>query len=190
MAKERLRDGSEIELRPIRPDDRAGLAEAVSRMSPESRYRRFFSAGTTLSQAELRYLTDIDHHDHEALVAVEPETRRGIGVARFVRLDDPKAAELALAVADDWQGRGLGTLLLTRLTERARAEGVERFHADVLAENEPMLHLINELGDARKRQSNAGSLEIEVELPPDGVSEALATALKAAARGALSVRNP
>ena len=72
----------------------------------------------------------------------------------------------------------------------ARGEGVDRFRADVLPENEPMLHLIDELGDARQRASGPGSLEVEVDLPPEGVGEALATTLKAAARGALSVRNP
>ena len=81
-------------------------------------------------------------------MAVEPETEHGIGVARFIRSpDDPEVAEVAVAVADSWQGSGVATALLGRLSERARAEGVRRFSAEILAENRPMLELIEEVGD-------------------------------------------
>lgn len=79
-------------------------------MSPESRYRRFLAARDRLSEAELDYLTRVDHHDHEALVALVLETQEGVGLARFVRLpEDPEDAEVAIAVADAWQRRGVGT---------------------------------------------------------------------------------
>ena len=131
MWAERLRDGTQILIRPIRPEDREELAAGMERLSPESRYRRFFTPTNELSASELSYLTEVDHHDHEALVALEPESRHGIGVARFVRsADDAEVAEVAVAVADSWQNRGVATALLDRLTERAREEGVRRFSAE------------------------------------------------------------
>ena len=143
MWAERLRDGQEILIRPIRPDDREELAEGMRRLSPESRYRRFFTPTSELSAAALSYLTEVDHHDHEALVALDPDSGHGVGVARFVRsADDPEVAEVAVAVADSWHNRGVATALLDRLTQRAREEGVRRFSAEVLAENRPMLELI------------------------------------------------
>lgn len=184
----RLRDGERIVLRPIRPEDRDELAAGMRRLSPESRYRRFFSPTSELTAAQLSYLTDVDHHDHEALVAVEPDTGRGIGVARFVRLPgDPELAEVAVAVADSWQGRGVATALLDRLTQRAREEGVRRFSAEVLAENRPMLELIDDIGEAHVTDRDHGSVAIEVELPPEGIGAALREALRAAARDLLRV---
>ena len=183
MSAERLRDGNEILIRPIRPDDREELAAGVRRLSPESRYRRFFTPTNELSASELSYLTDVDHHDHEALVALEPASGHGIGVARFVRsADDPEVAEVAVAVADSWQNRGVATALLGRLTQRAREEGVRRFSAEILADNRPMLELIDDLGDVTLRHLDQGSVQIELELPPEGIGAALRESLRAAAR--------
>jgi RimJ/RimL family protein N-acetyltransferase len=183
MWAERLRDGQEILIRPIRPDDREELAEGMRRLSPESRYRRFFTPTSELSATELSYLTDVDHHDHEALVALEPDSGHGIGVARFVRsAGDPELAEVAVAVADSWHNRGVATALLDRLTQRAREEGVRRFSAEVLADNRPMLELIDELGDVTLRHHDHGAVEVEVELPPEGIGAGLREALRAAAR--------
>jgi RimJ/RimL family protein N-acetyltransferase len=184
----RLRDGERILLRPIRPEDRDELAAGMHRLSPESRYRRFFTPTSDLTAAQLSYLTEVDHHDHEALVAVEPDTGRGIGVARFIRIaGDPELAEVAVAVADSWQGRGVATALLDRLTQRAREEGVRRFSAEVLAENRPMLELIDDIGEAHVTERDHGSVAIEVELPPEGIGAALREALRAAARDLLRV---
>jgi GNAT superfamily N-acetyltransferase len=191
VGTERLRDGGRIEIRPIRPDDREALAEGIRRLSPESRYRRFFAPLENVSEAQLTYLTDVDHRDHEALVAVEPGTEHGIGVARFVRSEaDPEVAEFAVAVADDWQSRGVGTALIHRLTERAREEGIRRFSGSILEENRPMLELADELGDVRVRDRAAGAVDIEVELPDEGIGAALRETLRAAARGLLRMRLP
>ena len=177
-----------IEIRPIQPDDREALADGIRRMSPQSRYRRFFSPIERLTDEQLTYLTDVDHHDHEALVAVEAGTGRGIGVARFVRSQqDPELAELAVAVADDWHNQGVGGTLLQRLTERAREEGIRRFSGFVLEENRPMLEL---LGEVQVRDRAAGAVELEVELPDEGLGAALREALRAAARGVLRARLP
>jgi RimJ/RimL family protein N-acetyltransferase len=189
MWAEHLRDGQEILIRPIRPEDREELADGLRRLSPESRYRRFFSPVNELSPAALSYLTEVDHHDHEALVAQDPATGHGIGVARFVRSrDDPETAEVAVAVADSWQNRGVATILLSRLTQRAREEGVRRFSAEVLAENRPMLELIDELGDVTVRHTDHGAVELEVQLPPEGIGTALRESLRAAARELLALR--
>jgi RimJ/RimL family protein N-acetyltransferase len=189
--QERLRDGERIEIRPIRPEDRDALAEGIRRLSPESRYRRFFAPIAGLTDAQLTYLTEIDHHDHEALVAVEPGTERGIGVARFVRSDDdPELAEFAVAVADDWHRRGVGSELLNRLADRAREEGIRRFSGSILEENRPMLQLADELGDVSVRDRAAGAVEIEVELPEEGIGAALRETLRAAGRGVLRMRLP
>jgi RimJ/RimL family protein N-acetyltransferase len=189
MWAEQLRDGEQILIRPIRPDDRDELAAGLKRLSPESRYRRFFTPTTELSAAELDYLTDVDHHDHEALVAVEPATGHGIGVARFVRSpEDRERAEVAVAVADSWHNRGVATALLDRLTQRAREEGVRRFSAEILSDNRPMLELIDELGEVTARHLDHGAVEIEVQLPPEGLGAALRESLRAAARELLALR--
>ena len=180
-----------IEIRPIRPDDRGALADGMRRLSPESRYRRFFSPVDSLTERQLTYLTDVDHHDHEALVALEAGTEHGVGVARFVRSQhDPEVAEVAVAVADDWQGQGIGSELLHRLTERARDEGIRRFSGSILEENRPMRELMAELGDLRVTDRAAGGIEVEVDLPDEGIVAALRETLRAAARGLLRMRLP
>jgi RimJ/RimL family protein N-acetyltransferase len=191
MWAERLRDGAQILIRPIRPEDREELAAGMERLSPESRYRRFFTPTSGLSPSELSYLTEVDHHDHEALVALEPDTGLGVGVARFVRsAEDRERAEVAVAVADSWHNRGVATALLGRLTERAREEGVRRFSAEILADNRPMFELIEGLGDLTTRRLDHGSVEVEIELPPEGVGATLGEMLRAAARELLRVRYP
>jgi RimJ/RimL family protein N-acetyltransferase len=188
MWAERLRDGEEILIRPIRPEDRDELAAGMERLSPESRYRRFFTPTSELSAAALDYLTEVDHRDHEALVALDPSTGHGIGVARFVRsTEDRERAEVAVAVADSWHNRGVATALLDRLTQRARQEGVRRFSAEILAENKPMLELIEELGEVTARHLAHGSVEVEVELPPEGIGAALRESLRVAAQRSLRI---
>jgi GNAT superfamily N-acetyltransferase len=110
-----LRDGVRVTLRPVAPDDRQRLVESFAGLSEESRYRRFFAAKTGLTESELDYLVDVDHCDHEAIVAIDRSNDALLGVARYVRWpDDPEVAEVAVTVADDWQGRGLGRALLDR----------------------------------------------------------------------------
>jgi GNAT superfamily N-acetyltransferase len=110
-----LRDGARVLIRPITPDDREALRAGFERLSDESRYRRFMSPIPRLTDGQLDYLTRIDHHDHEALAAVDSTGDGGIvGVARFVRSGEAEA-EPAIVVADDWQGKGLGTALLEAL---------------------------------------------------------------------------
>jgi nucleotide-binding universal stress UspA family protein/RimJ/RimL family protein N-acetyltransferase len=181
-----LRDGARVTLRPIAPEDKPLLAASFERLSEESRYRRFFTTKPELSAAELDYLVDVDHQNHEAIVAIDPSTRRGLGVARFIRSnDDPEVAEVAVTVADDWQGRGLGRALLDRLTYRARREGVRRFSALVQSDNLASLGLLEGVGETR-HPFDTGELELVIELPAKrGIGMRLARALRAAASGTL-----
>jgi GNAT superfamily N-acetyltransferase len=164
----KLRDGSRVEIRALGPGDRRGLAAGFARLSEESRYRRFLTSTPRLTETQLTYLTDVDHHDHEALVAIDPASRDGLGVARFVRSrDDPAQAEFAVAVADDWQRRGLGTALLRQLAARARDEGIVRFTGLVSEGNQPVRHMLEGVGDVQQRHAGGGALEVSLEIPDD-----------------------
>jgi nucleotide-binding universal stress UspA family protein/RimJ/RimL family protein N-acetyltransferase len=156
-----LDDGTRIQIRPISPADRGQLAAGFERLSPESRYRRFFTPIARLGDSELDYLTRVDHRDHEALVALEESSGEGIAVARFVRLDE-HAAEPAIVVADDWQGRGVASHLLAALADRAREEGISKFVAPVLAENPESIAVFERLGDTVSER-----MGLEVELTID-----------------------
>jgi RimJ/RimL family protein N-acetyltransferase len=156
---ERLPDGAPVLIRPIRADDKRMLTDGLRRLSDESVHRRFLTPKRSFSRTELRYLTEVDGRDHVALVAEHPSgpARRLIAVARFVRLaDDPDAAEVAITVADDWQGRGLGSLLSEQLAAEARQLGIRRFTATMAADNVPAHRLMARLTD-QLEQHQVGS---------------------------------
>jgi GNAT superfamily N-acetyltransferase len=139
--------GAPVTIRPIQPEDRDELREGFRRLSPLSRYQRFFSEMSDLSDEQLDYLTQVDGHNHVALVALCPTAdlrlERGVGVARFVRLaDEPDVAEVAITVADDAQHKGIGSALLAALIAAARARGIHRFRMQVLSTNAGMLALL------------------------------------------------
>jgi RimJ/RimL family protein N-acetyltransferase len=185
-----LRDGSEVVVRPIEPGDKEKLVEGFERLSPESRYRRFLTPMNRLTPRMLRHLTEVDHHDHEALVAESADGAEPIGVARFIRIaDEPEAAEVAVAVVNHWQGRGAARALMRRLAARAVEEGVERFTATCLAENTDVLELLGDLAPARVTESADGLVEVEIALPT-GEEKSLLAALRRAAAGALAFRHP
>jgi GNAT superfamily N-acetyltransferase len=175
-----------VAVRPIEPGDKAKLVVAFERLSDASRYRRFLSPHGQLSKSELRYLTEVDHHDHEALVAFDTLTGEGMGIARYVRYAHrPDSAEIAVAVADEWQSHGVGTTLMHALADRAREEGIGRFTAFMLAENDAMAHLLGELGETRVVEVGQGTVELAVDLPARGLNPELASWLRSAAHGAL-----
>jgi GNAT superfamily N-acetyltransferase len=178
-----LRDGSRIRLRQGRSSDKQLLLRGFERLSPESRYRRFLATMPELSEAMVRYLTEIDHHDHEALAALDEQTGEGIGVARYVRNPErPDVAEVAVTVIDEWQGKGLGTLLLEVLGARARAEGIRSFVALMLASNQEMMDVLTALGPVRIVDREVGTVEIEMAIPEVGLSPVLTRLLRVAAR--------
>jgi RimJ/RimL family protein N-acetyltransferase len=159
---ERLPDGALVLIRPIRADDKRMLTEGLRRLSDDSVHRRFLTLKRSFSRAELRYLTEVDGRDHVALVAEYPAepVRRLIAVARFVRLvDEPEAAEVAIIVADDWQQRGLGSLLSAQLAEEARRLGIRRFTATMAADNLPAHRLMAKLTDHLERHHAGGGVD-------------------------------
>ncbi|MEX2280507.1 MAG: GNAT family N-acetyltransferase [Acidimicrobiia bacterium] len=140
-----LKDGSHIQLRPVTPDDKPLIADGFSRLSARARYLRFLAPSDRLSSRQLAYLAEVDHHDHVAWGALDGDAAAGVG--RWVRLEaDPSTADVAITVLDDYQGRGIGRLLLQVLAVSARARGVGVLHFDVLAENEPMKGLLASVG--------------------------------------------
>ncbi|HUO70966.1 MAG TPA: GNAT family N-acetyltransferase [Solirubrobacteraceae bacterium] len=184
-----LGSGERILIRPIRRNDKDLLLDGLHRLSPQSQYRRFFSPKPKLSAAQLRYLTEVDHRTHEALVAIDQSSGDGIGVARFVRSSEHAGdAEAAVAVIDPWQDRRVGTALLEELAARAREEGVERFTASVLATNAPMLKLLRQFGDTTVVDRAAGVVELQIELRDAGIPDGLAHSLRGAARGELAAK--
>jgi GNAT superfamily N-acetyltransferase len=180
-----LGDGSEIVISRITPGDAPLLADGFARLSAESRRLRFLTAKPSLTEAELRYLTEVDGHRHEALGAIDPATGAGVAVARFVRDErDPARAEVAITVADEWQHRGVGKLLLALLADRAREEGVSHFTALVSGDNRSMQALLGRQGaPVRFREAHGGAAEYEVELAPQGIGAQLEDLLRAAALG-------
>jgi RimJ/RimL family protein N-acetyltransferase len=180
-----LRDGRRVRVRPITPADKRGLSAGLARMSPRSRYLRFHRVIERLSDAELRYLTEIDMRTHFAWVAVslaEPG-EPGVAVIRYVRdAVDPRSAEVAVTVIDDYQGVGLGTLLLETLLVSAMLNGIERVVALVLPENEAALRLFGRVG-ARPGLSDDGLLVIDVPVSAPGRTRRASTPHLAGASG-------
>lgn len=129
----RLPDGALVTIRSIRPSDARPLRRAFADLTPETRYLRFHAHLRELPARHWRYLTQVDGRDHVALVARSGP--RMVGVARFIRLDEPALAEVAFVIADDFQRRGLGLALRDSLVVEARRRGVRTFRAHVLPEN-------------------------------------------------------
>jgi RimJ/RimL family protein N-acetyltransferase len=182
-----LRDGARVAVRPVEAGDARLLAAMYEKLSEESRRRRFVVAPASLSDEDLRYLTDLDHRRHDALIAIDPESGELIGEARYVWLrDQPGAAEVAALVAEDWRGRGLATGLLTELSKRARENGLERYVALVSPDNEIVLDALERIG-ARHTGTDADQLELEIEIPAEGLPARMQGALKWAAQGQLGL---
>lgn len=177
-----------IEIRPVRPEDRPALQAGFDRLSERSRYRRFLSPHPRLTDTELRYFTEVDHHDHEALVAIDTQRGDGVGIARFIRSPHVHhVAELAVAVVDDWQGRGVGTRLAIALADRARAEDITAFRAVTFTDNALMLGIISQLGTVRDLHTEQGVTELIVDLPEHGLGP-VSNLLRAAARCEIDTR--
>ncbi|NJN45215.1 MAG: GNAT family N-acetyltransferase [Candidatus Competibacteraceae bacterium] len=140
-------DGNRLRLRLIRPADKSRLKSGFQRLSESSRYCRFFSHKSDLTQDDLRFMTEFDGTDHAALGVFELNEAGiegdAVGVGRYIRLpNDPTSAEFSLAVTDDQQDKGIGRLLLQRLLSMAAERGFECFEGYVLPENDRMTHLI------------------------------------------------
>ncbi|GIW41628.1 MAG: hypothetical protein KatS3mg076_2205 [Candidatus Binatia bacterium] len=187
-----LADGTPVRFRLLVPEDREALRAGFERLSPESRYRRFFSPMPRLSEKFLDYLTRTDNENHLAVVAERLDENgnpcEGLGVARFVRSrDDPTVAEAAVAVVDEFQGRGVGTLLLWLLTCAALERGITKFRGYVLADNEGTRAFLDALVEHPEIRFDGGTLLYEVALPasraPASPESGIRSLLRLAARG-------
>jgi acetyltransferase len=142
-----LSDGTDIVIRPIRPEDAEMEQEFVRNLSPEAKYFRFMNALQELSQEMLVRLTQIDYYNEMALIAVKPNSKseEQIGVVRYTTNLDQRSCEFALVVSDAWQGLGIGYQLMQKLMDIARDRGLERMEGQVLASNSRMLTLMRSL---------------------------------------------
>ncbi|MET0153289.1 MAG: GNAT family N-acetyltransferase, partial [Candidatus Binatia bacterium] len=172
-----LRDGGSIHLRAIRPDDKPRLVDHFQRLSARSVYFRFFGSKLRLTDSELRRFTELDFVNHVALVAtlVEGGEEHIIGVARYIVLPtkpgEPRRAEVAFAVADAHQGRGIATLLLEQLARLAQVGGIDEFEANVLGENNRMLEVFGASGFRVRRSIDGGVFQVTFPTEPTEEAE-------------------
>jgi len=162
VARAVLRDGAAIELRPMLPSDGRRLVRFHRTLSGDTTYLRFFSFHPALTPDEVHRFTHVDHHDREAVVAMVGGEI--VAVARYDRLGSTRTADVAFVVADAWQGRGLGSLLLSHLTHRARHVGIERFTAQTLAHNHRMRRVFARSGCPVVSHAGGGVVEVELDL--------------------------
>lgn len=163
-----LSDGTKVNIRSIAPEDEPLLHEAVAAMSERTVYFRFFSPLKRLPDALAHRLAVVDYKDRFALVATshKPAGReRILGVARYDRVANADIAEVAVAVIDEFQHRGLGGALLSILARVARAHGIRTFSLIVLPENQQMLGLLKKMGWIHQAKLSGGVYEISFDLP-------------------------
>ena len=191
-----LADGSVIEIRAVQPDDKALLAAGFERLSSESRRRRFFTMKNGLSNEEMRHLTEFDGVDHFAIGAMSAAASElpagGIGVARFIRSeDDSETAEVSVVIVDEWQCRGVGSLLLEHIIASAAERGVRQIRATALAENIQIRELINRYSDqvtVRVVEPGVVEFKFPVSQPMEPPAlDALLSTFRLAAEGGLIV---
>lgn len=187
-----LSDGTAVRVRPIVPADKQRIADGLADLSDESRYLRFLRPVDHLSAEELSYLTEIDYRTHFAWGAelARGRSHRGIGLGRYVCLnDDPATAEAAVAVLDEYQGKGLGGILLGLLAECALENGVHRFRSYVLSANRKVLDALDRPGIDQRDEGDMVRVDVPLPLPVDAIRDsALYETLRAVARGEIEVR--
>ena len=158
----RLADGTSLAVRPIDEADAEGLVRFHQRLSDETTYLRFFSVHPVLHPDEVERFTHVDHRRREAVVALlDGEI---VAVARFDRLPDGDDAEIAFVVADEFQGRGIGSALLRALVPRARGFGIRRFVAETMPHNRRMLTVFRHSGLPVRTQFEDGVVHVVLDL--------------------------
>jgi len=163
-----LKDGTKVHIRPIKPEDEPLLHEAVAAMSERTVYFRFFSPLKRMPDALAHRLAVVDYNDRFALVATTHRptgTERILGVARYDRVSGADVAEVAVAVVDEFQRRGLGGALLAILARVAREHGIKSFSLIVLPENQQMLGLLRKMGWIHHAKLSGGVYDISFDVP-------------------------
>jgi protein lysine acetyltransferase len=157
-----LRDGTQLMLRPVLPGDNERTMHGHIEFSSETLYRRFMTARIP-TPALLQYLSEVDYVDHFVWVVTDGDDP--VADARFVRDEnDPTVAEIAFTVADDYQGRGIGSFLISALSIAARVDGVERFSARMLSDNVPMRTIMDHYGAVWQRE-DVGVITTVIDVP-------------------------
>lgn len=151
-----LFDGTPVTIRPIRAEDAAMEQDFVQHLSADSRYKRFMSTLKELPPGKLKYLTEIDYVRHLALVAIIEQEGRPveIGVARYVAGPSGDDCEFAIAIDDAWQGSGVAGILMLSLIDAARARGMRKMEAFILASNDKMIKFARQLGFEVRRDAD------------------------------------
>jgi len=167
----RLRNGLQVLIRAIRPDDRQRIIDAFQKLDPETIYTRFFSAKKQLSEADLARIDASDFVHAAALVATVGEGADEIiiGAGGYTVLDrpgEPKTAELSFTIEEDYQGQGLSGLFMRLLTEIGRERGLQRFEAEVLAGNHAMLKVFQRSGLPLTQLAEDGVVHVVMDLGP------------------------
>ena len=164
-AVETLRDGRPMEIRALRPDDQTEFLAAFDRTSAKSRYRRFFGAKRYFSDKEIAFFVNVDFVNHVALVAVVEESGRPtiVGGGRYVVVQ-PRQAELAFAVVDQYQGQSIGAALMRHLIAIARDAGLTELIADVLPDNSAMLKVFEKCGLRVSKRTEARTVRVSLRL--------------------------
>lgn len=186
-----VKGGIEVWLRPVLPSDREELGEAIALLSARSRRLRFFT-GASVPERVIDYLVDLDYVDHFAWVAGLEASGKGIGVVRVIRnANRPTTAELAVAVADDYQGLGVGSTLVGASAVSAEIAEIEVLEASVLRENGPMRALLDRLG-AKWTVAEPGVVEtaVAVSLARSLIPDALADQLRSVASATMAAAVP
>lgn len=158
-----LGNGERIVIRPLAAGDARSVTQWFDSLSSETRYQRFLAPMKQLSRRLLTDLAGVDHLDREAISAVAPDGTT-IGIARYSRTNGSCTAEVAVAVADEWRGLGIATVLLDVVAERARASGIERFVAFCLARNHKAIRTLSKLGPTTVSPADAGIVDVLIDL--------------------------
>jgi len=162
-ARVTLRDCSTVAIRPLVVGDEAAIASWFAGLGTETRDARFFAWLERLDRRTQSALARVDHFDHEAVAAVAPDGTT-VGIARYIRTNEPRVAEVAVAVADAWRGQGIASILLKRVATSARAAGIERFTAMCLATNHTVIRLLSRLGPTTIGTPDAGLVDVRIDL--------------------------
>ena len=185
-----LRDGSLVIVRPIEPGDKAAILAIYQGLSEQSRYQRFMTAVGEPSASDLRYLTEVDHTDHEALLAIDADSGAATVVGRPVREEGGDSAEAAIAVIDAWQGRGLGMALSQLLAERARELGRAALRGPAARHERADARRARRARPRQRALARAATIQVEVEIPDVGIGEHMAGVLRVAAGGTVEIATP
>lgn len=163
--RETLRDGRSITIRALQPDDRSAMLSAVGRVSAQSLYRRFFGPKRGFTEKETDFFVNVDFVTHVALAAVIDAGGQAtiVGAGRYI-VSEPGKAEVAFAIVDEYQGKGIGAALLRNLILIARTSRIEQLVAEVLPENAPMLALFRKYGFGVQKGGSAAVIHVVLDL--------------------------